>query len=88
MKYYGRDRGSAILGTKGTVLIDHDGYEVYDWKGNKTDELKTGRQTASSDLLSRDTMTDAHFGNLIDGIRKGEKLHSPIAVVNLTITML
>src|SRR5216683_2405827 len=36
MKYYGRDRGSAIMGTTGTVVVDRDGYEIYDLKGNKT----------------------------------------------------
>jgi len=33
MKYYGRDRGSAIMGTTGTVVVDRDGYEIYDLKG-------------------------------------------------------
>ena len=28
MKYYGRDRGSTIMGTSGTVLVDRDGYEI------------------------------------------------------------
>ena len=43
MKYYGRDRGSLIMGTNGSVLVDRDGYEVYDLKGNKTSEFKVGR---------------------------------------------
>ena len=30
MKYYGRDRGSVIMGTTGSVLVDRDGYEIYD----------------------------------------------------------
>jgi hypothetical protein len=33
-------------------------------------------------------MTDLHFANLIAGIRQGEKLHSPIAVGNVAVTML
>ena len=43
MKVYGRDRGVTIHGTTGTVLIDRDGYEVYDAAGKKTDEFKTGQ---------------------------------------------
>src|SRR5215469_1717409 len=78
MKYYGRDRGSTIMGTTGTVLVDRDGYETYDLKGKKTGEYKTGLHTLSADLLGRDTMTDAHFANFIAGIRKGEKLNTPI----------
>ena len=30
MKIYNRDRGSIIMGTNGSVLVDRDGYEVYD----------------------------------------------------------
>ena len=88
MKYYGRDRGSTIMGTTGTVLVDRDGYEVYDLKGKKTSEYKTGLHTLSADLLGRDTMTDAHFANFIAGVRKGEKLNAPIEVGNVAVTML
>jgi hypothetical protein len=88
MKYYGRDRGSLIMGTTGTVLVDRDGYEIYDLKGNKTNEFKAGSTTSSSDLTGRDTMTDAHFANFIAGIQKGEKLNAPIAVGNVAVTML
>jgi predicted dehydrogenase len=89
MKYYGRDRGSTIVGTTGTVLVDRDGYEIYDLKGNKTSEVKTSKEkTSSSDLTGRDSMTDLHFANFIAGIRKGEKLNAPIAVGNVAVTML
>jgi predicted dehydrogenase len=88
MKYYNRDRGATIMGTTGSVLIDRDGYEIYDLKGTKTSEFKTGKQTSSSDLTGRDSMTDAHFANFIAGIRKGEKLNAPIAVGNVAVTML
>jgi predicted dehydrogenase len=88
MKYYGRDRGSTIMGTTGSVLVDRDGYEVYDLKGNKTSEFKTGKATSSSDLTGRDSMTDLHFANFIAGVRKGEKLNAPIAVGNVAVTML
>ncbi len=88
MKIYGRDRGSVIMGTTGSVLVDRDGYEIYDLKGNKTSEFKTGKQTSSSDLLGRDSMTDLHFANFIAGIRTGEKLHAPVAVGNVSVTTL
>jgi len=89
MKYYGRDRGATIIGTDGTVLVDRDGYEVYDLSGKKKSEFKVGNNaTASSDLVGRDSMTDAHFKNFIAGIRNGEKLNAPIAVGNVSVTML
>ena len=89
MKYFIRDRGSTITGTTGSVLIDRDGYEVFDIKGAKTSEFKVGGTTSSSaDLIGRDSMTDAHFRNFIAGIRDGEKLHSPVDVGNVAVTML
>jgi predicted dehydrogenase len=88
MKYYNRDRGSTIMGTTGTVLIDRDGYEVYDLKGKKVDEFKTGDKTSSSDLTGRDSMTDLHFANFIAGIQKGEALHAPVSLGNVDVTML
>jgi predicted dehydrogenase len=88
MKFYNRDRGSAIMGTDGSVLVDRDGYEIYDLKGNKTSEFKTGKETSSSDLTGRDSMTDAHFANFIAAFQKGEKLNAPIQVGNVAVTML
>jgi len=88
MKFYGRDRGSAIMGTTGTVVVDRDGYEIYDLKGNRTKEFKAGNPTSSADLIGADSMTDAHFANFVAGIRKGEKLNAPVSVGNVAVTML
>jgi len=88
MKYYGRDRGVAIMATKGSVLVDRNGYEIYDLEGKKTSEFKTGGATSSSDTLGRDSMTDAHFANFIAAIQKGEKLNAPIDVGNVSVTIL
>jgi predicted dehydrogenase len=88
MKVYGRERGSTIMGTTGSVLIDRDGYEIYDLRGNKTSEFKAGGTTTSADLVGRDSMTDAHFTNFIAAVRKGEKLNAPIAAGNVAVTML
>jgi len=88
MKQYGRDRGALIMGTTGAVLVDRDGFEVYDLKGTKTGEFRTGSTTSSADVLGRDSMTDAHFANFIAAIRTGEKLHAPISDGNISVTML
>jgi predicted dehydrogenase len=88
MKFYGRDRGSVVMGTTGSVVVDRGGYEVYDLKGNKTSEVKASKAADSSDTMGRDSMTDAHFANFIAGIRTGEKLHSPIEIANVSVTIL
>jgi len=70
------------------VLIDRDGYEIYDLKGNKKSEFKAGSKTSSGDLTGADTMTDLHFANFIAGIRTGAKLNAPIEVGNVSVTIL
>jgi predicted dehydrogenase len=88
MRYFNRGRGVLIEGTTGTVLIDRDGYEIYDLKGKKTDEFKVGGETSTADLVGADSMTDAHFANFIAGIRTGAKLNAPVSVGNVAVTML
>jgi predicted dehydrogenase len=88
MKIYGRDRGICIMGTNGSVILDRDGYEVYDLKGNKTSEFKMPQKTSSSDLIGSDSMTDLHFGNFIAAIQTGAKLHQPIAQGNVAVTLM
>ncbi|MGA2569745.1 MAG: Gfo/Idh/MocA family oxidoreductase [Terracidiphilus sp.] len=88
MHTYGRDRGALILGTKGSVVLDRSGYDVYDWKGNQTDQYRTGHESSTSDLLSADALTDSHFANFISAIRGEEKLHSPVEIANISVTML
>ena len=88
MKLYGRDRGCVIYGSKGSVVIDRGGYDVFDWKGKQTDEFRTGKETSTSDLVGRDSMTDLHFANFINSVKGTDKLHSPIEIANVSVTML
>jgi len=88
MQYYGRDRGTAIMGTLGSVVVDRDGYEVYDLNGKMTQEFKLPHTTSSTDLIGSDSMTDAHFANFIDGIQHGAKLRQPIAQGNVAVTLM
>jgi len=88
MRYYNRGRGSLIQGTTGSVVLDRTSYEIYDLDGKKTSEFVESKSVSTDDLIGRDAMTDAHFANFIAGIRTGEKLHSPIEVANVSVTML
>jgi len=89
MKIYGRDRGSAIMGTEGTVVVDRDGYEIYDLNGKKMSEFVSKKdKTSSQDTIGADSMTDLHFANLIAGIRTGEALHAPVSIGYVAVTML
>jgi predicted dehydrogenase len=88
MKLYKRDRGSVIMGTTGSVIIDRGGYEMFDLKGDKTVEFKSGEHTETSDLTGSDSMTDAHFANFIAAIKSGQALNAPISVGNVSVTMM
>jgi predicted dehydrogenase len=89
MRYFNRDRGIEIMGTTGAVILDRDGYEIYDLNGKKLSDFRADKNaTSSSDLVGRDSMTDAHFANFIAAIQKGEKLHQPVAQGNVAVTML
>jgi predicted dehydrogenase len=87
-QYYGRGRGVTIHGTTGTVLLDREGYQVFDLKDKKVDEFSIDKKNSTEDLLSADSMTDEHFRNFIGGIRDGEKLRSPIEEANVSVTIL
>lgn len=88
MRLYDRDRGCVIYGSKGSVVIDRGGYDVFDWKGKQTDQFRTGKETSTSDLVGRDSMTDLHFANFINSVKGTDKLHSPIEIANVSVTML
>ena len=88
MRCYNRSRGSVIMGTTGSIILDPGGYEIYNLNGVKTSEVKNGNAHESSDLVGSDSMTVAHFANFISGVQKGEKLNSPVSVGNVAVTML
>jgi predicted dehydrogenase len=87
-EYYGRSRGATIHGTNGTVLIDRGGYQVYSLTDKLLSEVKAGQSGTSQDLQSIDTMTTRHFENLINAVRKGERLRSPVVEGNVSVTIL
>jgi predicted dehydrogenase len=80
-KVYNRDRGVAVHGTTGTVIIDRAGYEIYDRSNKMLSEYKVSgpAATSASDLVGADSMTD---------MRTGAPLHQPVAQGNVAVTML
>ncbi|GAC1648331.1 MAG: hypothetical protein NVS4B3_03750 [Gemmatimonadaceae bacterium] len=76
---HGRGRGSAILGTEGTIVIDRDGYTMYDLT-NKVIKASNGDETGDGlNTRAADRLTDLHVANFLDGIRTGAPLRQPIA---------
>src|SRR5881394_1718892 len=79
LRTYGRERGTAILGTAGSVVMDRDGYTVYDLH-NKV--VRQSIAQAVADPLAPsgdDQLTALHIANFVEAIRSGVPLTQPIA---------
>ncbi len=76
---HNRSRGAAIYGDEGSVIIDRNGYELYDAKGALIKEVKEVDQNAisSQDLLGMGGLDNYHMLNFIQAIQKDEPLNSP-----------
>src|SRR5437867_9683072 len=75
---YGRERGTAILGTTGSVVMDRDGYVVHDLKGKVVKQSLAAQAGDGLNTHADDDMTVLHIANFVDAIRTGAALHQPI----------
>jgi predicted dehydrogenase len=75
---YGRSRGTAILGTNGSVVMDRDGYVVYDLKNAVVKQNLATRGSDGLNISADDDMTRLHIENFLDGVRTGATLRQPI----------
>ena len=75
---YGRSRGTSILGTTGSVVMDRDGYVVYDLKNEIVKQNLATQAGDGLNISADDDMTNAHIANFVDAIRTGAALRQPI----------
>jgi predicted dehydrogenase len=75
---FGRSRGTAILGTSGSVVMDRDGYVVYDLKNAVVKQNLATKAGDGLNLSADDDMTRLHIENFLDGVRTGATLHQPV----------
>jgi predicted dehydrogenase len=73
-----RGRGVSIHGTDGTVVLDRNGYVVYDHRSREVENQTAAEPVDALDTRGGDTMTDRHIANFIAAIRTGEALRAPI----------
>ena len=74
-----RGRGTIVYGTTGSMLIDQDGYTVYDLE-NKV--VKESLESASADPLAPsgdDLLTGQHIANFVQAVRTGTPVSQPIS---------
>ncbi|TBN03680.1 Gfo/Idh/MocA family oxidoreductase [Hyunsoonleella flava] len=77
---YGRGRGTLIYGSKGSVMVDRGGYELYDLKGKLIKENKSGGKEGGVALGGGGNLSTRHAVNFFNTIRGKEELTSPIDV--------
>ncbi|MDZ7722996.1 MAG: Gfo/Idh/MocA family oxidoreductase [candidate division KSB1 bacterium] len=89
MQYFDQGRGASIHGTEGTVIIGRGGYKVIDRDNQVIEDFKReGEKDATLNVVGAGPMTTEHFANLIDGIKNGAPLRSPIEEGNVSVTIL
>ncbi len=79
LKLFDRARGTAILGTAGSIVLDRDGYVQYDLKQKVVKENIEPKRGNGVDLVGDDAATSSHMQNFLGAIRTGEVLRAPIA---------
>ncbi|MDD7885463.1 Gfo/Idh/MocA family protein [Flavivirga sp. 57AJ16] len=77
---YGRGRGTIIYGSKGSVMVDREGYELYDLKGKLIKESKSGGSEGGTALGGGGDLSTLHTVNFLDAIRGKGELTSHIEV--------
>jgi len=75
---FGRSRGTAILGTSGSVVLDRDGYTMYDLKEKVMKSSLAAQAGDGLNTTADDEMTALHIANFVDAIRTGAALRQPI----------
>ncbi len=78
LRFFDRGRGSTIHGTAGTVLVDREGYIVYDLDGKEIRRSMRGDNVDSLNTVGADGLTDIHIRNFVEGVREGATLNTPI----------
>ncbi|HKW10877.1 MAG TPA: Gfo/Idh/MocA family oxidoreductase [Gemmatimonadaceae bacterium] len=78
LRLYDRERGTAVLGTGGSVIVDRDGFEVRDLKNKVVRRTLASQATDGVNVIGDDALTYVHMQNFLDAVRTGVKLNAPI----------
>src|SRR5207253_724849 len=68
---FGRERGTAILGTTGSVVMDRDGYVVSDLHNKVVKQSLASQHADGLNISADDDMTALHIANFVEAIRSG-----------------
>ena len=78
MPTFGQMTGTLIQGTKGNMIVNTNGYRLFDESGKPIKELLSETELDTADLVGINKLSHHHAANTLEAIRKGEALNSPI----------
>lgn len=88
MLRYGRGRGVLLLGTKGSAVVDRNGFELYDLAGKQIREVKAAAESETTGTVGEGALDVLHAANFLGVIRGTESaLHSPIVEGHISTTL-
>jgi predicted dehydrogenase len=88
IRTFGRGRGVLLLGTKGSAIVDRNGFELYDLSGKKLREVKAPAESETTGTVGEGALDVYHAANFLDVIRgKASALNSPIREGHVSTTL-
>ena len=78
LELYQRSRGTTVLGTNGSVVVDRDGYVHYDLKNKVVKEVKAAPKGDALNTVGDDWLSALHIENFTNAVRTGAALNAPI----------
>lgn len=88
MQTYGRGRGVLLLGTKGSAIVDRNGFELFDLAGKQVREVKAPATSETTGTVGEGALDVYHAANLVDVIRgRAPALASPIREGHVSTTL-
>jgi predicted dehydrogenase len=88
MLRYGRGRGVLLLGTKGSAIVDRNGFELYDLAGKLVRQVNAAASSETTGTVGEGALDVLHTGNFVDVIRgRASALASPIREGHISTTL-
>jgi predicted dehydrogenase len=81
----GSATGASFHGENGTMVVDGNGYVIYDNDNKEIKSSKSGTTNAIDTTGPGFDLDQDHFTNFIEGIQQGKKLNSDITNANISV---
>ncbi len=85
---FGRGRGVLVLGTKGSAIVDRNGYEMYDLAGKPTAKVEAPKSGATINTVGVGPLDTMHSTNFAETIRGTARVQaSPVRDGHISTTL-